>query len=73
MPSPPVFNLSSSLECPKCSKTAIVSHQSGVYQCLNCNFERDLSPEGPTALPQPGIGEFFFAIGGFLVTAALFL
>jgi len=66
-------NLSSSLECPKCGKHAIVSHQSGIYQCLNCNFERDLSPESVTAFQKSGIGEFVFAIGGFLVMAALLL
>jgi len=71
--SSPVLNLSSSLECPKCGKNAIVSHQSGVYQCLNCNFERDLSTDSDAAFNKAGIGEFFFAIGGFLVTAALLL
>lgn len=69
----PVLNLSSSLECPKCGKNAIVSHQSGIYQCLNCNFERDLSTEGETVLKKGGFGELIFAIGGFVITALLVL
>ncbi|MEM1278535.1 MAG: hypothetical protein AAGG53_00655 [Cyanobacteria bacterium P01_H01_bin.152] len=71
--SSPVLNLSSSLECPKCGKNTIVSHQSGVYQCLSCNFERDLGTEDTIVPKQAGIGELFFAIGGFLVTAVLVL
>ncbi|NEQ45189.1 MAG: hypothetical protein F6K00_17155 [Leptolyngbya sp. SIOISBB] len=71
--SSPVLNLSSSLECPKCGKNTIVSHQNGVYQCLSCNFERDLGTESEMRHEKGGIGELFFAIGGFLVTAALML
>lgn len=71
--SSPVLNLSASLECPKCGKNTIVSHHNGVYQCLSCNFERDLSTEGEMLQEKGGIGELFFAIGGFLLTAALML
>ncbi|MEM9766984.1 MAG: hypothetical protein AAF892_03755 [Cyanobacteria bacterium P01_D01_bin.71] len=71
--SSPLVNLSSSLECPKCGKHAIVSHQSGVYQCLNCNFERDLGTEGEYNPQESGLGELVFAIAGFLVTAVAFL
>ena len=70
--STPLINLSSTLECPKCGKNAIVSHQTGTYQCLNCNFERDLNHEGPE-LSQTGLGEIVFAIGGFLLTLAVFV
>lgn len=68
----PVLNLSSTLECPKCGKNAIVSHQSGVYQCLNCNFERDLALEGQSSRAG-GIGEMLVGLGGILLTLALFL
>ncbi|WP_204137159.1 hypothetical protein [Halomicronema sp. CCY15110] len=71
--SSPVLNLSSSLECPKCSKNSIVSHQNGIYQCLSCNFERDLSTENEFLPAKGGLGELVFAIGGFLVAAALIL
>jgi hypothetical protein len=69
----PVLNLSSSLECPKCGKNSIVSHQNGIYQCLSCNFERDLSTENELLPAKGGLGELVFAIGGFLVAAALIL
>ncbi len=66
------INLSSSLECPKCGKSSIVSHQTGIYQCLSCDFERDLSTE-PVAKANMGFGEFLFACAGVLVTLALLL
>lgn len=61
------------LECPKCGKRSVVSHQAGVYSCLNCDFERDLnfSTEGETE--PDGIGKLIFACAGFLITFALLL
>jgi endogenous inhibitor of DNA gyrase (YacG/DUF329 family) len=70
--SSPVLELSSTIECPKCGKKSIVSHQTGIYQCLNCDFEKHLSSE-VTSESSGGLGEFLFAIAGFLVTAALIL
>ena len=68
----PLLELSSAIECPKCGKKSIVSHQTGVYQCLNCDFERNLG----SAIEDEksgGVGEFLFAVVGFLLTAALVL
>lgn len=31
------------MECPQCSKKALVKHSGNIYQCLNCRFKRDLS------------------------------
>ncbi|MDY7021597.1 MAG: hypothetical protein SWJ54_09575 [Cyanobacteriota bacterium] len=31
------------VECPKCGKHTIVQRNPDVFQCLNCDFQRDLS------------------------------
>jgi len=31
-------------ECPKCGKRSIVERSSGVFDCLNCSFHRELPP-----------------------------
>lgn len=31
------------LECPKCSKKAIIQRNNELYQCLSCDFKRDFS------------------------------
>lgn len=67
-----LVNLSSTIECPKCGKNAIVSHHSGEYQCLNCDFEKDLSAKEKETI-EGGLGEIVFAIGGALLTAAILL
>ncbi|MEL6381275.1 MAG: hypothetical protein AAFQ89_02140 [Cyanobacteria bacterium J06626_18] len=60
------------LECPSCGKHAIVSYRSGVYHCLNCDFEQNMnSRSGQEA--EGGLGKFVFACAGFLVTCALLL
>jgi hypothetical protein len=69
----PLLELSSIIECPKCGKKSIVSHQTGIYQCLNCDFERDLTSATVDDEKSGGLGEFLFAIAGFLLTAALVL
>lgn len=71
--SSPILNLASTIECPHCSKQSIVSHQNGMYHCLNCDFERDLTVAESSETKQNGLGEFIFAIAGFLVAAALIL
>ena len=30
------------LDCPKCSKKALVERRNDLYQCLSCDFKRDL-------------------------------
>jgi ribosomal protein L37AE/L43A len=69
----PVLELSSTVECPKCGKKSIVSHQTGVYQCLNCDFERNLGLANTETEKTGGLGEFLFAMAGFLLTAVLIL
>ncbi|NER85343.1 MAG: hypothetical protein F6K42_38775 [Leptolyngbya sp. SIO1D8] len=68
----PLVDLSNTLECPQCSKHAVVSHQTGVYRCLNCDFERDLGSQTPQEA-EGGIGELVFACAGFLIACALLL
>jgi ribosomal protein S27AE len=36
------------LECPKCGKHTIVQHHDGIYQCLNCDFNKDINHQEPT-------------------------
>jgi len=38
------------IECPKCSKKGLVHRQNDLYQCLICDFKRDLSE--PNKPPQ---------------------
>ncbi|MDB9528454.1 hypothetical protein PN498_20855 [Oscillatoria sp. CS-180] len=70
--SSPILNLSPSIECPKCGKHTVVSDQVGVYRCLSCDFERNLSP-GSLRKNKGGIGELVSAIAGFLIAAVLIL
>lgn len=61
------------LECPKCGKHSIVSHQTGVYHCLNCDFERNLNFDEAADGEEEGLGRYVFACAGFLITFALLL
>ncbi|MGJ3246006.1 MAG: hypothetical protein ACFE0I_08035 [Elainellaceae cyanobacterium] len=36
----------SSLECPKCGKHTIIRSTDMVFQCINCDFRRDMSNQG---------------------------
>lgn len=31
------------MECPKCGRRALVERRSGLYQCVGCDFKRDLA------------------------------
>lgn len=31
------------IECPKCSKKTVVERGHSLYQCLSCDFKRDLA------------------------------
>lgn len=31
------------VDCPKCSKKALVERRNDLYQCLSCDFKRDLA------------------------------
>jgi hypothetical protein len=37
-------HLIESVECPKCGKHTVVRQSEHHYLCLNCDFQRDLSP-----------------------------
>lgn len=66
----PLLQMPTTLECPRCGKHTIVSYRDGVYTCLNCNFEKDLS-----TAPADGIslGSLMFGSAGVLVTLLLLL
>ena len=35
------------LECPRCGKYALVTHERTIYQCIACDFRKDISrPHG---------------------------
>lgn len=69
--SPKEVNFASTITCPKCGKRSIVSYEEGMYACLNCDFERNLSSEQMGR--KSGAGEFIFALAGALIAFALIL
>lgn len=73
MQAPLLDRQSTTLECPKCGKHSIVSHQAGVYRCLNCDFERDLSFDDGEADAEGGLGKLISACAGFIITFAILL
>lgn len=52
-------------ECPKCSRHALTQTSSGIYECIWCNFRRDVSQ------PRNGPLAFLGGIAGILVCLAL--
>jgi ribosomal protein L37AE/L43A len=69
----PLLLTQSSLECPRCSKHAVVSVREGVYQCLHCNFSRKLPTQDTAEAAGSNSGALFFGGFGFLLTLALLL
>ncbi|MEM0979301.1 MAG: hypothetical protein AAGH78_03410 [Cyanobacteria bacterium P01_H01_bin.58] len=67
-----LIDKSVTLECPKCGKHAIVSAKAGIYQCLNCDFERRLDVHSSEE-KEGGIGAVVVGAAGFLLTCALLL
>ncbi|MDX2215143.1 MAG: hypothetical protein SFY66_17790 [Oculatellaceae cyanobacterium bins.114] len=47
------------LDCPKCSKRALVERRNDLYQCLSCDFKRDLAE--PKNEKQPS-GDFVWVL-----------
>ncbi|MEO1387594.1 MAG: hypothetical protein AAFV85_09505 [Cyanobacteria bacterium J06634_6] len=39
-----VGSVDASVECPKCGKRSIVARSHNTFDCLNCNFHRELPP-----------------------------
>ncbi|HEY9637709.1 MAG TPA: hypothetical protein V6D14_30225 [Coleofasciculaceae cyanobacterium] len=39
------------IECPECGKKAVVQREDSLYQCLDCDFNRDFS-EPPESTPS---------------------
>ena len=64
------------VECPRCGKHTIVQSREGVYQCLHCDFKRDLNEASRDAsAADTGSNPFpvFIGVLGFLATLVLFL
>jgi len=40
------------MECPKCGKPSVVQSSNTLYQCIACDFQRDLAPS-PEAPAKP--------------------
>lgn len=68
----PLLLAQSSLECPKCGKHAVVSVEDGLYQCLHCDFRRNLHPQTPDPDGSSG-GAVMFGAFGFVITLLLLL
>lgn len=43
-----------SVECPKCGKRSIVARSQNTFDCLNCNFHRELPPVARQFVSQRG-------------------
>lgn len=69
------FSLSTLVECPRCGKHTIVQIREGVYQCLHCDFKRDLSEAGRSGSADTSSNPIpvFIGVLGFLATLVLFL
>lgn len=48
----PARRFTDAVECPKCGKRSIVARSPNTFDCLNCNFHRELSPMRPS-VSQP--------------------
>ena len=50
-------SLAEAVECPKCGKHSIVKRSPNTFNCLNCNFHKELPPVAPTArlVSQPPV------------------
>jgi hypothetical protein len=55
------------IECPKCSKKTVVERGNSFYQCLACDFQRDL------AKPESKPDEFPWVLVLFIVVLLLFI
>ncbi|MGG6293553.1 hypothetical protein ACQ4M4_03930 [Leptolyngbya sp. AN02str] len=58
------------VECPKCGKCSIVSPSHKLYQCLSCDFKRDLSTQIPKRSPNQ---EFPWLLVVLFITLISFL
>jgi len=65
-----VSSIQSTLECPQCGKHSVVEHQSGVYVCLSCDFEKNLDDDRRDKMPN-SLSVIFGALGFVLLVLAL--
>jgi len=49
---------SETVECPKCSKRSIVKRSPTTFDCLNCNFHKELPPVATDTLLAPNLRNF---------------
>lgn len=61
------------VECPSCGKHCIVETAPNTYQCLSCNFSRDLTQTDASEdnITPNGTGLFFTVLIAILATIAL--
>lgn len=58
-----------SIECPRCGKNSLVQRNDDLYQCLSCDFKRDLS--SAKAAKEENNGFFGLLVFVFFVTLLL--
>jgi len=57
------------IECPKCGKHTVVQRSETVFQCISCDFKRDLTKEPKPDNSGEGGGSWL----GVLLTFALII
>lgn len=57
------------IECPKCGKHTVVQRSETVFQCISCDFKRDLAKEFKQNKNNDGGGSWL----GVLLTFALII
>ena len=57
------------IECPKCGKHTVVQRSEAVFQCISCDFKRDLAKEFKHNKNNDNGGSWF----GVLLTFALII
>ncbi|MCA1993562.1 MAG: hypothetical protein LDL41_16195 [Coleofasciculus sp. S288] len=63
--------MSEAIECPECGKKSVVRHKEELYECLSCNFKRDLS-EPPKSESKSDISDMGVLLMGLIAGLAAF-
>lgn len=61
--------MTQAVECPKCSKKAVVQRSDNLYQCVACDFKRDLSKTNSTQFES----DFFWSLTTLLLAILIAL
>lgn len=63
--------MSEAIECPECGKKSVVRHKEELYECLSCNFKRDLSVS-PKSEPKSDMWDMGVLLVGLIAGLVAF-